>query len=225
MARTHNTSSRTEHVFDQLRLDLLDGRILPGERLKLPALAERFGLSMTVIREALTRLAEQGLVVVNPQRGFSAMPLSAGDLEDLTYVRVELETLTLRASIERGKLDWETGVVGALHALNRTPQGHEDGTFNVDWFACHRAFHHALLAGCGSPRLLAITAAERDRAELYRAWATSLAHDTARNIRAEHEEIAALSLDRDADAAATALAAHIRRTSAVLLDYIRERGR
>lgn len=222
MARTPNTTSRTEHVYDELRLDLLDGRIQPGERLKLPALAERFGLSMTVIREALTRLAEQGLVTVSPKRGFSVMPLSADDLEDLTYVRTQLETLTLRASVERGGLDWEAGVVGTLHALNRTIQVREDGTFNADWFACHRAFHHALLAGCGSPRLLAITAAERDRAELYRAWSRSLAHDTTRDVQAEHEQIAALALDRATGAAMAALAAHIERASAVLLGYIRE---
>ena len=64
-------------MFDSLRSDLLEGRIQPGERLKLPALTERFEVSMTVIREALTRLAEQGLVTVNPQRGFSVMMLSA----------------------------------------------------------------------------------------------------------------------------------------------------
>lgn len=224
MARTPNTTSRTEHVFEELRLDLLDGRIQPGERLKLPPLVERFGLSMTVIREALTRLAEQGLVTVSPKRGFSVMPLSAADLEDLTYVRVKLETLTLRASIERGGMAWETGVVGGLHALNRTVQVNEDGTFRPDWFACHRSFHHALLAGCGSPRLLTITAAERDKAELYRAWSRSLANDTGRDLQAEHAEIASLALDRDADAAAAALAAHIQRSSDALLGYITEQA-
>jgi DNA-binding GntR family transcriptional regulator len=219
MSRTADTSSRTTFVFEELRSDLLDGRIMPGTRLKLPALAERFNLSMTVIREALTRLAEQGLVVVTPKRGFSVMELSVDDLEDLTYVRVELETFALRASIEQGSLEWETQVVGALHALNRTEQLHPDGTFNVEWFGCHRAFHHALLAGSGSPRLLSLTTTERDRAELYRAWARSLAHDEQRDVRGEHQNLADLALARDTEGAVKALAEHIRRTTRVLIDY------
>ena len=209
-------------MFDSLRSDLLEGRIQPGERLKLPALTERFEVSMTVIREALTRLAEQGLVTVNPQRGFSVMTLSLDDLADLTYVRVHLETLTLRASIERGGLDWETGVVGELHALGRIHHVLDDGTFNAEWARRHRAFHQSLLAGCGSPRLLCITSAERERAELYRAWSVSLAQDTERDIKAEHKEIADRALDRDADGAVAALTAHLERTTAVLADYARQ---
>jgi DNA-binding GntR family transcriptional regulator len=224
MARTPNASPLAEQVFETLRSDLLDGRIQPGERLKLPALTGRFGVSLTVIREALTRLAEQGLVTANPKRGFSVMTLSADNLVDLTYVRVQLETLTLRASIERGGLDWETGVVGRLYALGRTPQLCDDGTFNAEWFLSHRAFHESLLAGCGSPRLLAITAAERDRAELYRAWSLSLAADTQRRVRAEHKKIADLALARDADGAAAALTAHIERTTTALLDYASKRS-
>lgn len=222
MPRTANTPSRTDFVFDSLRTDLLDGRFSPGERLKLPALSERFELSMTVIREALTRLAEQGLVVSNPKRGFSAMPLSVDDLLDLTEARIQLETLTFRLSIERGGIEWETGVVGSLHALNRTPQTHDDGSFNVEWFSCHRAYHQALLEGCGSRRLLEITAKERDRAELYRAWTRSLAHDDDRDVPAEHERIAQLALARDVPGATAALADHIQRTSDVLVEFARE---
>ncbi|MFC0040059.1 GntR family transcriptional regulator [Actinomadura rayongensis] len=220
MPRTVNTPSRADYVFEGLRADLLDGRLEPGERLKLPGLAERFEVSMTVIREALTRLEGQGLVYSSPKRGFSVMELSKEDLSDLTFVRVELETLALRASIERGGIDWETAVVGSLHALNRTEQVRADGTFNVDWFSCHRTFHHALISGSGSPRLLAIAAAERDRSELYRAWTRSLAHDDKRDIRAEHARIADLAVGRDVDAAVAALADHIQRTTDVLLEYI-----
>jgi DNA-binding GntR family transcriptional regulator len=222
MPRTPKTSSRTDVVYESLRSDLLDGRIKPGERLKLPALSERFGLSMTVVREALTRLTEQGMVAISPQRGFSAIELSIADLKDLSYVRIQLETLTLRASIERGSVAWESGIVAALHALNRTTNVHEDGTFNAEWFGCHRAFHHALLAGCGSPRLLALADAERDRAELYRAWTRSLAHHVERNVRAEHETIAERTLAHDADGAAEALTAHIQKTTDLLLAYAEE---
>lgn len=217
------TASRTTHVFEALRSDLLEGRIAPGERLKLPALVERFELSMTVIREALTRLAEQGLVISNPKRGFSVMPLSIDDLKDLTHARLRLEVMTLRDSIEHGGIDWETALVGRHHALNRTPRISPDGSLNPVWLQAHRAFHHALGSGCGSARLIAITTALRDSAELYRAWSHTLANDTGRDVAAEHNLIVMNALARDSAAAGGALTTHIERTTAVLMRYAESR--
>ena len=212
-------TSRAEFVYEQLRSDLLEGRIAPGERLKLPGLVSRFGLSMTVVREALTRLAEQGLVISNPKRGFSVMPLSLDHLKDLTHARLRLEIMTLRDSIEGAGMEWETAVVGSHYALNRTDRILADGALNPVWLQVHRAFHHALGSGCGSPQLIAITDALRDSAELYRAWSHTLAHDTKRDVTAEHDRIVATALARDSDAAAEALATHIERTTVVLVQY------
>lgn len=211
--------SRTEAVFETLRADLIEGRIEPGERLKLPALVERFGVSMTVVREALTRLAEQRMVLAVPNRGFRVMPLSAEDLKDLTHVRLRLETMALRDSIERGALVWETGVVAAHHALNRTPYLDDKGGLNVAKMSAHRDFHHALGSGCGSPRLIELADNLRDSAELYRAWARSIAHDDERDVTAEHDQIARAALARDADAASAALRDHIERSTAALLRH------
>ncbi|MDQ1491526.1 MAG: hypothetical protein QOJ23_4040, partial [Actinomycetota bacterium] len=71
-------TTRTEEVYDELRRELLDlnGGLEPGQRLKLVDLAQRFDASLSVIREALTRLAGQGLLVATPQRGFSVRELS-----------------------------------------------------------------------------------------------------------------------------------------------------
>jgi DNA-binding GntR family transcriptional regulator len=220
VARTKSgDQSRAETVFEALRADLLEGRIEPGARLKLPALVERFGVSMTVIREALTRLAEQRMVVAVANLGFSVIPLSAGDLKDLTHVRLRLETMALRDSIERGTLAWETGVVAAHHALNRTPDLDDKGGLNVAKMCAHRNFHHALGSGCGSPRLIELVDSLRDSAELYRAWSRSIAHDYQRDVQAEHDEIARAALAHDADAASAALRDHIERSTAALLRH------
>ena len=182
-------------------------------------LAQRFGASMTVIREALTRLTEQGLVVSSPHRGFSVMALSGEDLRDLTVMRVRLEGQALRDSIELGALEWATRTVASHFAMDRTPTFRGDGTVNPEWQQCHRAFHHALISGCGSPRLIAIAAALRDSADIYRAWGRSLARDTRRDVAREHGEIMTFALDGDADGAVQALTAHIERTAVVLLKY------
>src|SRR3954447_15366630 len=113
--------TRGEQVFSQLRADILSGRVLPGTRLRFADLTERYDCSTSVVREGLTRLAEQGLVEAEPQHGFSVTSLSDDDLDDLTTARCELEGLVLRMSIEHGDIAWESEVVAAHHALDRTP--------------------------------------------------------------------------------------------------------
>jgi len=59
-------ATRTGEVYEALRADILNTQIEPGRRLKIADLSNRFGVSLSVVREALTRLGEQGLVVANP---------------------------------------------------------------------------------------------------------------------------------------------------------------
>ena len=69
-------ATRTEQVYEVIRSELLNGGLRPGQKLKMVELTERFGVSQSVIREALTRLTEQGLLVATPQRGFRVRDLS-----------------------------------------------------------------------------------------------------------------------------------------------------
>ena len=114
-------STRTELVYETLRRELLNGQLPPGSKLKMIDLAERFSASQSVVREALTRLAEQGLVVATPQRGFRVRDLSVEDIAQLTEARVEIEALALRLAIRRGDIHWETSVLSTHHVLERTP--------------------------------------------------------------------------------------------------------
>jgi DNA-binding GntR family transcriptional regulator len=215
------TTTRTEQVYDELRRELLDlnGQYGPGQRLKLLALAERFDASLSVIREALTRLAEQGLLVATPQRGFSVREVSEADLTDLTRVRVQVESLALRQAFENGDVAWEAAVVAAHHTLQRTPVATPTGEFNEGWSAAHRTFHETLLAGCGSPRLEGIVISLRDSAELYRRWYWALTHDHARDIAGEHRRLRDLAVTRDPDPAVAVLTEHIERAPRELIAY------
>jgi DNA-binding GntR family transcriptional regulator len=219
-------STRTESVYDELRAELLhlNGSYAPGQRLKLLDLGQRFGASLSVIREALTRLAEQGLLVATPQRGFSVRELSVPDLADLTRVRVQLESLAFRQAVEAGDVAWETAVVASHHTLERTPVLASDGLISEDWAVAHRAFHRALLAGCGSPRLESITTALRDSSELYRRWYWALTDDHARDIAAEHRSLRDLAVTREADAGIALLTEHIERAPRELIAYAEQHG-
>ena len=88
--------TRTEQVYEMLRSELLNGVLQPSHKLKMVELTERFGASQSVIREALTRLTEQGLLVATPQRGFRVRDLSIQDIAELTETRIQVESLALR---------------------------------------------------------------------------------------------------------------------------------
>jgi DNA-binding GntR family transcriptional regulator len=216
--------TRTEEVYDVIRADLLGGVLCPGQKLRMIELAERFGVSQSVVREALTRLTEQGLVVSAPQRGFRVCELSVEDITNLTETRVQIESIAMRLAIERGDVKWETTVLAAHHILERTPVTKDDGTVNEAWAAHHRDFHRALLAGCGNTRLEAIAGSLRDGAELYRRWYWVLADDHRRDIAAEHRQLKELALARDAATAVDVLTEHIERAPRQLTEYAREHG-
>ena len=222
MATTSVT--RTEQVYEILRGELLNGALHPSQKLKMVELTVRFGVSQSVVREALTRLTEQGLLVASPQRGFRVRDLSIEDIAELTETRIQVESLALRLAIERGDLQWETGILAAHHRLERTPVIRDDGTVSEDWTLQHRDFHQALLAGCGNRRLESVANSLRDSAELYRRWYWVLTDDHQRDLAREHRQLRELALARDADRALEVLTEHIDRAPTLLIAYAREHG-
>src|SRR6201993_1277032 len=175
--------TRGKEVYDVLRAELLNGVLCPGTKLRMVELADRFEVSQSVVREALTRLTEQGLVVASPQRGFRVRELSVEDIVGLTESRVEIESVALRLAIERGDVLWETQIVAAHHLLERTPVADDNGQFLEEWTAVHHDFHRALTAGCNNARLQGVVQGLRDSSELYRRWWGALAGGHPRDLR------------------------------------------
>ncbi len=210
---TTGKGTRTELVYGALRADLMNATFPPGTRLKLAALVERFGVSQSVVREALTRLSEQGLVIAEPQRGFRVRPLTREDLADLTKVRVHLECLALRESMARGDVSWESDVVSSHYRLERLNMVDENGLLDEE-------FHHSLVSACGSDRLLAIVGGLRENSDVYRQWSWSLAQDYNRGNVAEHRNLMDLALARKTEEAVEALKAHIERAANALMKFL-----
>ncbi|MFJ5775630.1 GntR family transcriptional regulator [Streptomyces sp. NPDC093094] len=207
-------------VYAQIREDILQGALMPGQRLRLVELAQRHSVSQSVVREALTRLSEQGLVVAAPQQGFRVVSVSLRDLDELTEARIEIETMVLRRAVARGDIQWEAAVVAAHHHLSGVPAVLPDGTLSGEWFAVHERFHETLLEACGNARLLAVAAGLRDEATLYRRWSRPVGQDVDRDVAGEHQRLVDAVLSRDADRAADLLAQHIDRTSQALRTVI-----
>ncbi len=217
---TRGAPTRGEAVFAAVRADILAGRLTPGSRLPFAELCGRYDASMGVLREALSRLAEQGLVRVEPQQGYRVTPLSVEDLADLTAARVRIEGLVLRDAVAQGDLAWESQVIALHHTLTRTPQTDPDDPARLGeaWTHAHAAFHAGVLAGCANRRLRTIADGLRDSAELYRQWSRPLGHDEDRDVAGEHRALLDAVLARDPETAVGVLTRHIEHTTAVLLD-------
>jgi DNA-binding GntR family transcriptional regulator len=221
MAVAARTGSRTEDAHVHLRADILACRYRPGERLRILDLAARLGVSHTVVREALSRLSADGLVVAEAQRGFTVAPVSPKELADLTDVRVTIECDALRRSIERGDIAWESRIVASAHAMARTSERVPGDAVRLSdaWSSEHHTYHAALVSACESDVLLRLRAALFEQSERYRRLSVPLA-DADRDIEGEHEHLTRAVLDRDRERACHLLEEHLRTTSAVLLKAV-----
>lgn len=217
---TPPSTTRQEQAYQALRGDILAGRVHPGQKLPFAELCDTYGVSVGVIREALSRLVEQGLVQTAPQQGFFVTPISREDLVHLTVARREIESLTLRHAIAEGDLQWEGEVLATHHRLASTPQLAPDDPdrLNDEWAEIHSRFHETLLLGCENPRLTAIATQLRASAELYRRWSLPFSAERERDIAGEHKALADAVVARDTERAVELLAAHIQLTTDLLLE-------
>ena len=211
--------SMTQDVYERLRADILACRMIPGSKLRINELCMSLGgVSLGAVREALSRLAADGLVMSEPQRGFTVAPVSARDLEALTVARIKVEDWCLRAAIARGGVRWEAGITSAFRKLSQTPYHAEgDPALLADaWVAAHGAFHTALVAAADNSWLLRIREHLYQQSERYRRLSVP-AEPLRRDVEGEHLAIMEAALARDADFATAKLAEHLRLTTRILL--------
>lgn len=221
-------ASLTGDVYERLRVALLTGRYLPGQKLKITDLCEQVQGSLGAVREALARLLAEGLVQAEPYKGFHVAPVSPTDLIHLTQARIEVERLCLAASLAKGDIAWEGRLVALLHQLSRS-SGLKPPAAAEEWARLHAAFHEALVAACDNGWLLRMHRVLSERSERYRRLAHALnvypdvsnPRRTDRDIAAEHQDLAEAALARDSDRAGDLIAGHLQRTTDGLLARLR----
>lgn len=206
--------SLTVQTYERLRVDLLDGLWPPGQKLPMHRLRQHYAIGASPLREALSRLVAEGLVVHNDQRGFAAAAVSEDELEDIVRNRVALESLALEQGQARRGPGWEEELLVAFHRLSRTPRSADADSYeeNPVWERQHRAFHFALLSACGSPTLMGFCEQLYDRAYRYRQLAARKAYKR-RNELDEHRAIFEAVMAGDLEAAKKLLARHYERTA------------
>jgi GntR family carbon starvation induced transcriptional regulator len=197
--------------------DIIAGVLAPGTRLGIVDLVQRYDIGATPLREGLSRLVSRGLIVGIGQRGFRVAEVSREDLLDITRVRTVIEIEALRLAMAQGDDAWEAGILSALHQMRRHIQrtGNEFHEGAPDFDRLHKGFHTALLAACGSKRLLTAHSDLYDQAYRYRrVMMRSLGSGD--DFIAAHQSLADRVLARDLDGAPTLLGSHLHST----LDYV-----
>jgi DNA-binding GntR family transcriptional regulator len=220
MARSVVGRTLVDDVYSVMKDDICTGRRAPGERLHLSQIARERNVSLSVVREAVTRLAAERLVQSRSQQGFTVWPLSVPDLLDLTRVRIEIETLTLRDSLANGDLAWEAEVIAAHHRLlgATSAPGGPSASPNYAWMRAHSEFHAALAAACTSPLLRQLRQQLSDSAELYRHWSAYLTKPKhKRNIAKEHRALRDAAVAHDVEVGIQLITSHIQLTADLLL--------
>jgi GntR family carbon starvation induced transcriptional regulator len=215
-------------AYDRLRQDIMRGVLRPGQKLKFNMLSEAYGVGVGTLREALHKLAADGLVDAEERRGFTVEELSAERLTDAASIRILLEEEGLRRSVQFGDVEWEVAVLGTFRRLERWGEAAGKGARSLDdqWQAYHRDFHRALVSACRSPMLLELRDAVFARWERYsRLFLSTELHDAADliNNMKEHRAIKEAALARDADHAAMLLRRHFEGTRELLLDWLAKR--
>lgn len=197
-----------DSAYRAIRNDIIFGRLKPSERLRLEPLRKRYSVSVTTLREMLNRLASEGFVVAEGQKGFQVAPVSDGDLREIAELRILLEGHALAQSFERGDLDWEAQVVAAYHKLHRleTKMIEGDTAVREDWKRADWGFHQALIAGCGSRQLMQVHGQIFDKYLRYQMLTLTF---RGRVAAREHKALLDAALVHDASQAMIVLREHI----------------
>lgn len=208
-----------EGAYLKLRRDIIEGRLRPGEKLRVEHLKDHYAVGAGTLREALALLLSDALVVAEGQRGFRVAPISMEDLEDLTRTRILLETEALRSSIRHGDALWEERLHRAFEDLTRVENqlGNRASPKVRRWETQNRNFHEALIAGYQSPWLRYMLGMLYRQSERYRRIAL-ISRTQPRDVHAEHTAIYQAAIARDARSACAALELHIRLTLEQLMD-------
>jgi DNA-binding GntR family transcriptional regulator len=208
--------TRAAEILDILRDDIIEARLAPGERLRFDSLREQYGIGISPLREALTHLASEGLVIAEQRKGFRVAPVSEPDLREIAKLRGEFDALAIAESIRNGNARWEGRVVAAFHALSRRSKLGADGEIDRDWESYHIHFHEELVSECGLPKLMTFRSILELQARRYRRIAVHYL-TTPRDDLGEHKNIHDAVLERDAERAGRLIRAHYNQTVEIIL--------
>ena len=209
----HGTAA--QHALEGLRRAMVEGELRPGDRVRQEEIAERLGLSLAPVREALAALEQEGQVSYLPRRGYTVAELALEEMREIYELRALLEERAVRAALpllDRDAIDRVELAAGECAAAVAA------GDVAAE-LAANRRFHFALLAAPGQAHTLRLIRLLWDSTETYRALYYNSAEGREESLAA-HERILAALRAGDADALVAELDAHRRRALAKLAEIL-----
>ena len=144
--------SLADRVHDQLKGELFDFQLMPGDRLSENDLAARVGASRTPVREALFRLQREGYVETLSKGGWQVRPFDFDYFEELYDVRIVLENAAVRRI---GEMDSAPATLDALRQTWLVPDSERETDATTVW-QLDEAFHAGLVAAAGNSEMARI---------------------------------------------------------------------
>ena len=208
--------SLAQKAYDIIRGEILNCALAPGQQIVQARLVEKYGLGLTPIREALQRLAHEGLVQPYPRFGYIVSPVTEEMVRHLYEVRMILEAAAVRLAVERAS-DAQLRQIADNARFTYIYKNHEQ---YVRFLERNAAFHDSIALLAGNPRLAEVLGGLLD--ELSRIFHLGLdLRDSADEMQSEHTALAEALLARDADRAGQVLREQITRSQQRVLDALR----
>ena len=215
--------SRTQAAYDGLLQKLVSGELGPGERLVNRALAEELGVSVIPVREALRRLASEGLIEHIPGAGASVRRLERKELVKLYAFRELLETYAAREAaehIEEHHIEQLDAACTASAELRDRIRGRRDGratpTQISQWLKWDATFHRILIDAADNPWLMKASNELHLMSYVISSKPRHVTAESATQTHEEHVQIAEAVRDGDGARAADTMVRHIRSARALL---------
>ena len=199
------------HVFmnieERLKEEILDGVLIPGQKINISLLKKRYAVSLAPLREALSALASTGLLVFEPNRGYKVAEVSEQELRDLYEISAHLECLALTQAMERGDFSWEEEIVSSLYQLERIEKRAKTPSF-LEWSEVNTRFHDALISAC-SPVLFELRKLIHMKSTRYVRIAFGKAAPNLDDYHHQHKKLAEAVLSRAKEQAVALMKDHI----------------
>jgi DNA-binding GntR family transcriptional regulator len=207
-----------QHALTHLRGAIVSGALAPGERIGQEGVAERLGISVAPVREALRILEREGQVTYRPRRGYVVTELRIDDLEEIYALRSLLEREAAIAALNGGGGFDEQDLSAIERAAGECADAVAAGDIIAE-LAANRRFHQAILRSAGRPHLLRLIDLLWDSTEAYRALYYSSEAERRESLRA-HDRILGAVVAGDGERLAAELDAHRERALVVLRGII-----
>lgn len=200
---TPRTRRIADEIYEDLYAEIMSGQLAPGDRLRQVDLAERFETSQTPVREAIARLASEGIVDLRPHRGAEVAKLSRREIREVYDLRLLLEPHAVGLTAELAGKE-EAARIAALAEPDPSV------TSELELFERNRRFHHALYEPCGNRRLVQILDSLWSSVTAVRMFELYAARpDEVAAMHDEHRAIAEAVAARNGTKASALLRAHL----------------